>query len=389
MFINLQAAYWVIGILLVLMIILATLTLSMKVNKKRLEKKEKKCLSEFRSYFDYLQLQLDNADRLRPPAKPLRIFEKKVLQKTLLQWVDRLEGIHRQKLLTLCEDIGLISYNRKRLKSPWSIIRIDAAYHLGILRDSESTSELLSMLHQKKFEASIYIIARSIAQTSKDVNEIKSLIQYLVENGKQNSHLIADISKESYLDLRSVYVDFLYESQLELVKVGLIGLQDQVDYHLSEDIHSFLHSKDKEIRILTAKLLTSSMALTKRDVQAYLQFPDWEVRQLFAEWIGNSELKQYAEYLREGVQDLNWMVSRSSAKSLMQLGTRGFEILCELASGNDGDRGREVANEFMEEELKQSIHRFSNLADITEYNQKVYIYQKYFGKSHDYLIKAT
>ncbi|UOQ84285.1 HEAT repeat domain-containing protein [Gracilibacillus salinarum] len=388
MFINLQAAYWMIGSLFILMFILSTITLSIKVNKKRVEKKEKQCLSEFRSYIHYVQSQLDNADRLRAPAKKLRTFEQKVLQKKLVQLVDQLEGVHRQKLLTLCDDIGLISYNRERLKSPWSIVRIDAAYHLGILRDSGSTSTLFSMLFRNKIEPSIYIIARSIAQTSTSTPEMKSLLRYLVENGKQDSHLVADIAKESEADLGTVYAEFLNESKLEFVKVGLIGLQNQVDFHIPENIHRFLDSDDREVRILAAKLLTISMTLTKEDVEVYMRVSDWEVRHHFAEWIGNAELKQYADLLNQGVQDTNWLVSRASAKSLIQLGTKGFEIICEVAFGNHGEQGREVAQEFMEEELKQSIHRFSNLADITDYNQKVYIYQKYFGKSDEYLIKS-
>ncbi|UOQ49122.1 HEAT repeat domain-containing protein [Gracilibacillus caseinilyticus] len=389
MFINLQAAYWMIGSLFILMFILSTITLSIKVNKKRVEKKERQCLSELQSYIQYLQTQLDNAERLRTPAKKLRTFEKKVLQKRLVQLVDQLEGVHRQKLLTLCKDIGLISYNRERLKSPWSIVRIDAAFHLGILRDSGSTSTLFSMLFRNKIEPSIYIIARSIAQTSTSVTEMKTLLRYLVENGKQDSHLVADIAKEAEVDLGTVYADFLNESKVEFVKVGLIGLQNQVDFHIPENVDRFLDSDDREVRILAAKLLTISMSLNKKDIEVYMQFPDWEVRYHFVEWIGNSELKQFADLLKEGVEDSNWMVSRASAKSLIQLGTRGFEIICELAFGNDGDQGIEVAHEFMEEELKQSIHSFSNLADITDYNQKVYIYQKYFGKSDDYLIKSV
>ncbi|MBM7572976.1 hypothetical protein [Aquibacillus albus] len=387
MFINLQAAYWMIGILLMLMLTVAVITLIIKLNKKRFKKKEEKCLSGFRSYLDYLQIQLDNEARLRSPRNPLSYFEKEVLQKTLLQWVDRLDGIHRQKLLTLCEDIGLIEHNRKRLRSRWTITRIDAAYHLGILRDSGSTPELFSMLYQEKFKSSVYIIARSIAQTSKEPNEIKGLIQYLVENGNENIHLIADISKESSLDLRSVYVSFLYEEQAQLNKVGLISLQDQIELDLPENIHSFVQSDDKGIRILAAKLLMTSMVLKEQDIREYLQFPDWEIRNLFTEWIGNSELIQYAELLKDRVQDSNWLVSRSSAKSLVQLGSRGFEILCEIAVGLYGERGRKVANEFIEEDLKQSIDRFSQLNDMTVYNNKLYTYQKYFGKNDD-LTKA-
>lgn len=364
-----------------------SLTLSIKMSKIISAKKEKDCLANFHSYLYYLQVELDNEAMLRPPNKSLRSFEKKVLQKTLLPWVERLKGVHREKLLILCEAIGLNEYNKKRLQSPWSIVRLDAAYHLGILRDKEVTSQLISMLHRSNFDSSICIIARSIAQTSEYPNEIKNLIQYLVNNTKYHLHLIADISKESSLDLRSVYISFLYEDHSKLNKIGLIGLQDQVDQNIPETVRSFVHSDDKETRILAVQLLMFAMDLTEKDVHYYLQFPDWEIRNMLADWIGYSGLTQYTGLLKVPIQESNWIVSRTSAKSLAQLGEYGFEILCELAAGIHGEQGREVAKEYIDEKLKQTINTFSHVDDITEYNQKIFIYQKFFGKRHD-LTKA-
>ncbi|MGY4691439.1 HEAT repeat domain-containing protein [Salibacterium sp. K-3] len=387
MFINLQAAYWMIAVLITLMIIFMVITIAIKMRKKISVKKEKDCLDNFHSYLHYLQVQLDNQALLMPPKKPLSSFEKKVLQNTLLPWVDRLKGVHREKLLTLCKDIGLNHYNKKRLQSPWSMVRLDAAYHLGILRDQEVTSQLMSLLYRSHFDSSVYIIARSIAQTSVNPDDIKNLMLYLVNNGKQHSHLVADISKESSLDLRPIYTQFLYEDNPKLNKIGLIGLQDHVDQELPEIVHSSSQSEDKEIRKLALQLRMSAMVLTEKDVQYYLQFPDWEIRHLFADWIGNSGLIQYTELLKERLQDSNWIVSRTTAKSLAQLGEHGFEILCETAAGVHGEQGRETAEEHIKEKLNQTIHDLSQVEDITEYNQKVFIYQKYFGKSHD-LTKA-
>ncbi|SFQ15064.1 HEAT repeat domain-containing protein [Salibacterium halotolerans] len=387
MFINLQAAYWMIAVLITLMIILMGITLGIKVNKKLSAKKENDCLDDFHSYLYYLQVQLDNQAMLRPPKKTLSSFEKKVLQNTLLPWIERLKGVHREKLLTLCEDIGLNHYNKRRLQSPWSMVRLDAAYNLGILRDQEVTSQLMSLLYRSNFDSSVYIIARSIAQTSDNPGEIKDLVLYLVNNGKQHPHLIADISKESSLDLRPVYIQFLYEDNSKLNKIGLIGLQEQVNEEIPEIVHSSIKSEDKEIRMLALQLCMSAMALTEKDVKYYLQFPDWEIRNLFADWIGYSGLIQYTELLKERIQDSNWIVSRTTAKSLAQLGEHGFEILCQTAAGVHGERGRETAEEYLKEKLKQTIDNLSQVEDITEYNQKVFMYQKYFGKSYD-LINA-
>ncbi|MCA0971402.1 hypothetical protein LCM20_12425 [Halobacillus litoralis] len=381
MFSNLQAAMWMIGVLLVVMMLVMTVTLVIKARKVWFKKKEASILAEYNDYLDYVQLQLDEEERLRTPLKPLGSLEKKVLQKELLQWVDRLDGMHRRKLLQLCDDLGLIEFNMQRLKSPFSLTKIDAAYYLGALRTGKATPNLFSLLYKTKFDSSVYILARSIVQTAKDPSEVSEALRFLIDNGKQQAQLIADISKETPLDLRELYTRFLEESNPSYIEVGLIGLQDQVELDLSERVHRFMESENRDIRQAAANLLIHSMDLTDEDVEYYLQFPDWEVRKLFAEWIGSAELIQYTNLLRKSLNDTNWIVARTSGQSLIKLGEGGFEVLCEVAGRLDQHHGTAIAKELVEEELKHSIDQAHSLEDITTYNQKVFVYQKFIGEN--------
>ena len=383
MFMNVQIAYYMIGFLLILMAVFMMVTLSLKWKKKQSEKRTAACLSRFKDYLDYLQTQLGEEERLRPPHRSLSKFERRVLQQELVQWINRLEGEYRQQLLTLCDDLGLVEYNVKRLKSFRSMTRIDAAYHLGAMRASKATTPLTTMLFKKRVDSSSYIFARAIAQTANHPTEMAELLHFLIKHGKQDVHLVADISRESDLDLTQVFTGFLQKQNPTYIKLGLIGLQNSVKPDLPDRVQTLTKSDDREIRINAAKLLMSSTDLSEHDIKFYLTFPDWEIRKLFAEWIGRADLIQYIPLLATRVEDTNWMVARASAASLIRMGEDGFEALCKLAAGNVSEDGRAIANEFIEEDLKHSQKRPTRVDDIKIQNKKEFLYQKYFGNTEN------
>ncbi|MBN8235921.1 hypothetical protein JF544_11710 [Halobacillus kuroshimensis] len=378
MYINVQIAYYMIGVLLILMTIFIMATLSLKWNKKRVEKRRAQCLVRHKDYLDYVQMHLGEEDRLRTPGGSLTTFERRVLQSELVQWINRLDGVYRHRLLRLCGDLGLVEHNLKRLGSHRPLVRLDAAYHLGALRAPEATSSLLSLLYKKRVDSSSFIYARAAAQTATQLSEMGDLLRFLIENGKQDVHLTADITRESELDLTQLFITFLHEKNPKYVKLGLIGLQNSVKADLPDRIQELTKSDDRDIRMNAAKLLISSVDLSEEDVQFYLAFPDWEVRRLFAEWIGRSGLIQYIPLLSTRMEDVNWMVARASAASLVRMGDEGFEALCQLAVGNGSEHGRALAREFIEEDLKQSAAASSHVEDIMSHNHKEFLYKKYF-----------
>lgn len=384
MYINVQVAYYMVGVLLILMVVFITATLSLKWNKKRVEKRRAICLEHFKDYLDYIQMHLGEEDRLRAPVRSLNTFERRVLQSELVQWINRLDGVYRKRLLRLCGDLGLVEHNLKRLGSQRPLVRLDAAYHLGALRAPEATSPLLSLLYKKRVDSSSFIYARAAAQTATQLSEVGDLLRFLIENGKQDVHLTADIIRESELDLTQLFITFLHEENPKYVKLGLIGLQNSVKADLPDRIQELTKSDDRDIRMNAAKLLISSVNLSEDDIQFYLAFPDWEIRKLFAEWIGRSGLIQYIPLLSSRIEDVNWMVARASAASLVRMGEEGFEALCQLAVGNGSGHSRSMAKAFIEEDLKQSKAAASHVGDITSYNHKQFLYKKYF-ENHETL----
>ncbi|MYL34654.1 hypothetical protein GLW08_14390 [Pontibacillus yanchengensis] len=383
MFFNLQMAYWVVYGLLAIMGILTIVIMAIKFKNVRNQKKTEVSLQKFQSYLDYVQSQLDEEDRLRIPNQKVGDFDKKVLQKVLIDWIQRLSGVHRDKLITLCHDLGLIDFNLKQIKSLSEFKRLDAAYYLGSMRSSEAIPDLFKLLKKNKEGPEAFIIGRSIAQAADKPEDVKEMLTYLAKEERENYHLLADIAGESTLDMSVQYKQLLTSENTELVKLALLGLSNQTDSGMDSNVRSFVYSKDKEIRMNAVRLLITSGAWTSGEIKQMIHFNDSDVRAFIAQWIGDSGVVQFADQLQEGVKDSDKIVARTCAKSLLKLGESGFIKLCEVTIQNEGQPVADLALECIQEDLKESSVKTGNIEHVTSYNQKLYLYQKYFGKDED------
>ncbi|MCD5324308.1 MULTISPECIES: HEAT repeat domain-containing protein [Pontibacillus] len=378
MFFSLDAAFYVIYVLAGLMAIMSSIIIGIKVRKKQLHKKTQKVMQRYQSYFTYLTQQLDAKEPLEVPKSELTTFEKKVFQRELVERLERLSGNQRDKLIQLCNDLGLKEFNMKRLKSGRHYVRLEAAYNLGAMRAKEAVPSLCKMLYKNKKDSTRFIVARSIAQTATSTGQINDMIHYLAKDQENNYQLIVDIAQESDLDLSGAFISLLKESNPELTKVGLFGLRHQPDSEIHSILRPHLDSKDFDIRTNTAKLMVASGQCSQKEMEQFMKFKDEEVRLYTGEWIGQAGMRQYQEVLELGVQDKNQQVARTSAKSLSQLGESGFRTLCKLAVSNLSNGT--VAFEAVHEHLKESAAGYATNRKIADYNQKLSIYETYFGK---------
>ncbi|QHE54081.1 HEAT repeat domain-containing protein [Pontibacillus sp. HMF3514] len=378
MFVNLDMAYWAIYGLLAILGINVFIILAMKIRKKQTQKKTQKCVQQFQEYLDTIQSDLKQKDRLPLPDKPLNKFEKQVLQQVLFDWIHHYSGEKQTKLEILCKDLGLVELNLKRLKSLSHKTQVDAAYNLGVMRAPEATDPLFQLLYRNKRDSTMFIIARSIAQTSDQPAKVKDMIIHLSEDNHNNYALITDISQESSLDLRVIYTQLLKESRPVLTKVALLGLMEESTPDLHSQVLPFITSEDKEVRELTVQLLIYSGACSASEIQKFIRFKDWEIRSFIAEWIGDAKKTEYTSLLEEGLKDKNWTVARSSARSLLKLGESGFEMLCKVAQTNQA--GADVALECLHEELSIQASKAEQMKQSSDYDHKLYIFKQHFGE---------
>ncbi len=387
MFLNLKVAMGMTVFLLVLMAIVMGITLIIKLGKIRKQKKTEQCLAKFSGYLNYVQTEMGQKERLNPPHHTLSKFEKRVIQDKLHRWMAPLSGAHKQSLLDLCKDMGLIEFNLKRLRSLSHYTRIDAAYFLGAMESEEAVPELFRMLDKNPYDSTIFIIGRSIAQASKLPGEVAEMLKYLASGEKSTYQLLADIASDSQLNLKDQYIEFISSDQLDLVKLGLIRLRDYKGEDLPSFLNSLIHSEDKEIRSLATRLLTNHMKLSKEDVKMLARSSDDDIRLHIFEWIGDTGQLAHADLLEEAVHSSNKVISRVCAGNLLKLGNVGFSILCKIALDNESAYGSSIALDFVHEELDRAAKQRELIERAVDSNQKHFLYKKFFGKDRS-LVEA-
>ncbi|MGF9907731.1 hypothetical protein [Brevibacillus porteri] len=179
----------------------------------------------------------------------------RVLQQKLIEWIESLTGSHRKKIITLCEDTGLVKQNLHRLYSRFHWIRIDAAYHVGAMRSEEAVPRLLQLLQTKKLDPTHFIIARSIAKCARNLEDIRNMLMLLVKHRKSNHYLAVDIMKETELDCTPLLLECLRSTDKDLIKIALIGWSAPLTAEIADLVYRQIDSEDKEVRIQSVKML--------------------------------------------------------------------------------------------------------------------------------------
>jgi HEAT repeat protein len=373
---------WVCGILIVICL---TILLILKTRNNRREKQTEQILRKYQDYFTYLQAHLDDEESLRPPAARLKHRELLAIQQKLIELMERLKENQVRKLAQLCDRLGLVEYNRKRLRSKFHWRRIDAAYNLGAMRAAEAVPELLGLLDKKKFDSSLFIVARSIAKCARNRSDLREMTMRMIRHNRNCHRLVADLLKESSAEYLPLLVEFLDSKDSDLVKIALFGLTALNEPGIADKLHDLAGSAEKELRIKAVKaLMNSGYALSRSSIARFMEHPDWEIRAAVAKALGQIGSADYIDLLRKGVTDQHWWVRYNSATSLAMLDEPGFVALCQIASENKDQQIAGMAHCLLQETLMKQASDLNQVDKVVQYNRKLHMYQKFFGHSLPY-----
>ncbi|MBD0384214.1 HEAT repeat domain-containing protein [Paenibacillus sedimenti] len=349
-----------------------------------MEKQMKQSLDKHQDYFTYLSANIDGADALLPPPGHLSPIELKAIQSKLLEWIETIGGEYRDKLTALCRELGLVELERQRLRSSRHGIRMEAAYHLGVMRAAECTGELLKLLEREGSESTAFVVGRAAAKCAGAPEDLHSLLQLLTKYHPEAHQLIADIIASSSLDTAPLFAKLLHQENDEaLLNVALIRLSKSNEPEMFGALDRLIVSESKEIRIKAAKLLLQYTHLLPLErIGELIRHPDWEIRAVAAKAVGEHQLEFYLDALADCMADEEWWVRYYSAKSLSRLGSAGFRVLCEAAAGSWNSASRESAWEAVHEELDRAETSASQgIQQIPYYNRLNFIYRRILGES--------
>lgn len=354
----------------------------LKLRHLAAEKRERVCLEKYQDYFFYIQAYGEEEGRLKPPAGVLTRSEKRIIQKKLISLLERFTGVHRQKLLDLCDDLGLVEMDLKRLNSWWKWSRVDAAYNLGMMHAEQAVPGIIRLMKKDDNDASMFIFARALAKCARKEKDLREMVELLVGYRQNCQPLIVDILSDSQIDTGPLFASLVREEDADLVKVGLIGLTSHVQPGMDSILDQLVNSADKEVRIKVVKLLCRDIRyLTKRNVSLFLSHPDWEIRSVMAKAIGELGLSTYIPLLKRAVKDPHWWVARNSMNSLAQLQVDGFRALCSIMEEERDIRIREMANQVIQKELEKGKFPTIDLEQQITHQQKLLFYQEWSRKT--------
>ncbi|SFL72675.1 HEAT repeat-containing protein [Paenibacillus sp. 1_12] len=381
---SLQPMIVIAAILGFLIMVMFVILFTLRARSLSLEQQTASCLLQHQEYFQYLSIHMDSPDRLLPPPGKLTNKELKAIQQKLLEWIEVLEGSHRDKLCELCQQMGLVDLDRDRLHSHLHWERIDAVYHLGVMRAKSCTGELLSLLERETDESTAFVIGRAAAKCAQQPGELRRLILRLVKHHPQSHHLILDIIGSSDLDPVPVFLEMLLTQEEDLITVALVGLSGRNVPEAIPFLDNLVHSENKELRVKASKLLLQYTHLLLPDkLLAFMQHSDWEIRAAAVKIAGEQPAGDFIDILKHAMLDSEWWVRHHAIASLSKLGISGFQAICDAAIAAKEEPHRDMALDAIHEMMKSAeALAVQDIKQLLYFNECSHLYEKMFNESY-------
>jgi len=304
-------------------------------------------------WFTYALANLDGEEPLYPPPGRLTRGERRVVQERLIGWIEQFRGEQQRKLIALCEEMGLVKLQLKRLDSPFEWVKLDAAYYLGCMRSHQAVPGMMKLLASMRFSPMVFIVGRAVAKCARHPDELRDMVHLLLAHKKEAHPLIADILAESEIDLSAMLETFLRSGDEERVRLALAAMKKRSLAGIGDTLYRLTDSQQADIRLEAAELLLKDAAcVTPERARKLLSHRDGEVRALTAQAVGKLGLQSCLEQLRSAMADPEWKVRFYAARGMARLGEEGFAELCEAARPEAG-MGAEEARDVIREEMRR------------------------------------
>ncbi|WP_027093289.1 HEAT repeat domain-containing protein [Cohnella thermotolerans] len=350
---NLHIAYAFIAVLLGVIVIGLTALYTMKVRDLRRRKAADAYLAKHGDWFTYVLANLDGEEKVYPPPGPMKEDELRVVQERLIGWIEQFRGEQQRKLIALCEGMGLVERQLKRLDSPFEWVKLDAAYYLGCMRSHQAVPGMMKLLASMRFGPMVFIVGRAIAKCAKYTEELRDMVHLLLAHKKEAQPLIADILAESELDCTPMLETFLRSGDPDRIRLSLAAMQKRPLPGSADRLFKLTAADEPDIRQEAARLLLKDPAFaTEERVRKLLTHHDGEVRARAARAAGAYGLAGCIGLLRSAMADPEWKVRHNAARSLASLGEEGFAALC-AAAETEGGPGAEEARDAIRKEMKR------------------------------------
>jgi HEAT repeat protein len=274
-------------------------------------------------------------------------FDTAVLEEILLDHIQRVRGIERERLARGVEQLGLIDDYLAGLKKRRWWCRAEAAERLGLTASKRAIQPLSEALDDQMPEVRLRA-AKALGQLG-GIASARKLVRALDQPTRWSQIRVADIligmGHESLEALLESYATLTIDGRIAVLDiVGRIRPVSLIPWLLEE-----LTNSNADIRARAAHALGSigDPNVSSELIKA-LDDPEWPVRAMAAKALGRTRSNESIKALTSSLRDKQWWVRHNSARALQALGSEGLKALESLIA--DGDRyAREQAILMLEE----------------------------------------
>ena len=259
-------------------------------------------------------------------GEPLRKSDREVLERIILDHVQRIRGVEYERLARALEDLGFVERQLQALTSRRWWRRADAAEKLGLAGAKRAVEELARVLRDPVPE--VRMRAAKALGLLGGTTSIRELIRALDEPSRWSSIRIGDI----LTDLGREMVDELVAAFPRLSDGGKLAALDILGRVRPLEIRPWLAERLKDpaadVRARASHALGAiGDPSATSDLVGVLADGAWPVRAMAAKALGRLHSAESVPPLCEMLRDHEWWVRSNAASALRDLGVKGLEAL--------------------------------------------------------------
>jgi HEAT repeat protein len=336
-FVELLVLYSIIGFAIIIFFLFFYLIFK-KIHEKIRERMKKKYLMEVNAYIDNLIAMLDIENSYEMEINKIRNIMKdkirrEIIEERIIYHFGKIEKDKRLKLSKLCEDIGLVEYEIKRLKNK-NIHQVAlACKNLGEFRSKKAIQPLLNLVPHPSTDIK-YNALLALAKIGDETAFLESF-RKLSETIPLSERSLIEIADSFEGDKLYIYKTLIHSEDDFISSIFIKSAGNHREAALVDDIALFLNSSNKEKRLAALKALGNIGDNKYVDIIIeLLNDKEWEVRAMAAKALGQIKDSRALLPLVKALSDPQWYVRYNSAYSLVSI-EGGLDMVKLVLQGND------------------------------------------------------
>lgn len=256
----------------------------------------------------------------------LRLRDRRVVAETLLDFIQRVRGIERDRLGLALDSLGYVDRWLAGLDSRRWWKRADCAEKLGLAVARRAAPELPRLLRDEVPEVRLRA-AKALGAVGGQA-AVSPLVHALADASRWSTIRVADIlatmGPTVTAELAHAFPGLPLAARLAALDVvGRIKSPDSVPWLVKR-----LGDPESDVRARAAHAIGEiGDPIAAKSLAALLRDPEWPVRAMAAKSIGRLRHAEAASPLCDALRDREWWVRANAGDALRKLGERGVEAL--------------------------------------------------------------